>query len=61
MENMDYFLLLQHAEEPIQENFETDRNSLGSIQHKTANIKDHIGLDNFDLADWVYVWDPELT
>lgn len=61
MEDLQNLILLQHTKEPVQEDFQANRDGLGSIEHEAANIEHHIGLDNLHLTCWIYRGNPQLT
>lgn len=61
MEDLQNLILFQHTEEPVQQNFQANRDGLGPIEHEAANIEHHIGLDNFHLACWIHGGDSQLT
>lgn len=58
MKDLQDLFLLQDTEKSIKQNFQANRDGLSAIKHKAANIEDHAGLNNLNLAGGVKVRDP---
>jgi len=61
MQDVQHLLLLEHREEAVEKDLEPDWDSLGAVQHQTADVKHHIGLNNLHLGRMVEVLGAELV
>lgn len=61
MEDLQDLILLQHTEEPVQEDFQANGDGLSPVQHEAADVKHHIGLDDLHRACRIHGGDSQLT
>lgn len=61
MEDLEDLILLQHTEEPVQQDFQANWDGLSPIEHQAADIKHDVGLNNLHLACGIHRRDPQLA
>lgn len=60
VQDVQHLLLLQDAEETVQQDLEPHRHRLRPVEHQTADVKHHVGLHDLHLGGVVEVLRAEL-
>ena len=61
VQDVQHLFLLQHGEEAVEEDLESDGHGLGAIQHQAADVEHHVGLNDLHLGRVVQVLRAELV
>lgn len=61
MQDVQHLFLLQHGEEAVEKDLESNRYGLGAIQHQAADVEHHIRLNDLHLGRVVQVLGAELV